>query len=120
MNESSKFDKLNNKLDELHKFDELKDELTELLRCRMSQMSWVSCMSWRMRWLGTCLYGPSPNFYPSSRTKFARNKKGCFSLIASLAGYFVKENRTEPPHNKTNKMACAPAKTQISLGIRPV
>ena len=25
-----------------------------------------------------------------------------------------------PPHDKTNKMACAPAKTQISLGIRPV
>ena len=24
----------------------------------------------------------------------------------------------EPPHDKTNKMTCAPAKTQISLGIR--
>ena len=26
----------------------------------------------------------------------------------------------EPPHDKTNKMTCAPAKTQISLGIHPV
>ena len=26
----------------------------------------------------------------------------------------------EPPHDKTNKMIVCPAKTQISLGIRPV
>ena len=26
----------------------------------------------------------------------------------------------EPPHDKTNKVAVRPAKTQISLGIRPV
>ena len=26
----------------------------------------------------------------------------------------------EPPHDKTNKMAVRPAKTQISLGMRPV
>ena len=26
----------------------------------------------------------------------------------------------EPPHDKTNKMICAPAKSQISLSIRPV
>ena len=26
----------------------------------------------------------------------------------------------EPPHGKTNKMTVRPAKTQISLGIRPV
>ena len=26
----------------------------------------------------------------------------------------------EPPHDKTNKMSVCPAKTQISLGIRPV
>ena len=26
----------------------------------------------------------------------------------------------EPPHDKTNKMTVRPAKTQISLGIRPV
>ena len=29
-------------------------------------------------------------------------------------------SRFEPPHNKTNKMTVRPAKTQISLGIRPV
>ena len=28
--------------------------------------------------------------------------------------------RNEPPHDKTSKMAVRPAKTQISLGIRPV
>ena len=27
---------------------------------------------------------------------------------------------SEPPHNKTNEMSVRPAKTQISLGIRPV
>ena len=27
---------------------------------------------------------------------------------------------TEPPHDKTNNVAVCPAKTQISLGIRPV
>ena len=26
----------------------------------------------------------------------------------------------EPPHDKANKMTVRPAKTQISLGIRPV
>ena len=30
------------------------------------------------------------------------------------------EYRTEPRHDKTNKMSVRPAKTQISLGIRPV
>ena len=29
-------------------------------------------------------------------------------------------HRYEPPHDKTNKMTMRPAKTQISLGIRPV
>ena len=29
-------------------------------------------------------------------------------------------NTYEPPHDKTNKMSVRPAKTQISLGIRPV
>ena len=29
-------------------------------------------------------------------------------------------NTCEPPHDKTNKMTVRPAKTQISLGIRPV
>ena len=35
---------------------------------------------------------------------------------------FDKEDifRNEPPHDKTNKTTVRPAKTQISLGIRPV
>ena len=32
----------------------------------------------------------------------------------------VRENLHEPRHDKTNKMSVRPAKTQISLGIRPV
>ena len=28
--------------------------------------------------------------------------------------------KDEPPHDKTNKVSVCPAKTQISLGIRPV
>ena len=35
----------------------------------------------------------------------------CFLMAALLF---------EPPHDKTNKMTVRPAKTQISLGIRPV
>ena len=35
-------------------------------------------------------------------------------LIAQLINAF------EPRHDKTNKMSVRPAKTQISLGIRPV
>ena len=32
----------------------------------------------------------------------------------------LKQNEFEPQHDKTNKMSVRPAKTQISLGIRPV
>ena len=32
----------------------------------------------------------------------------------------VDEIGTEPRHDKTNKMGVRPAKTQVSLGIRPV
>ena len=34
--------------------------------------------------------------------------------------YEAQEKKNEPPHDKTNKMTVRPAKTQISLGIRPV
>ena len=33
---------------------------------------------------------------------------------------YVFMEKYEPPHDKTNKMNLRPAKTQISLGIRPV
>ena len=32
----------------------------------------------------------------------------------------VRNTQNEPPHDKTNKMTVRPAKTQTSLGIRPV
>ena len=34
--------------------------------------------------------------------------------------YSVHTNISEPRHDKTNKVSVRPAKTQISLGIRPV
>ena len=34
--------------------------------------------------------------------------------------YYDYELIYEPPYDKTNKMTVRPAKTQISLGIRPV
>ena len=39
-------------------------------------------------------------------------------FIAS--NFQLKKNNFEPPHDKTNKLTMCPAKTQISLGIRPV
>ena len=34
--------------------------------------------------------------------------------------YVVLATKTEPPRDKTNKVSVHPAKTRISLGIRPV
>ena len=39
---------------------------------------------------------------------------------SSLPNYTYMLSLYEPPHDKTNKMPVLPAKTQISLGIRPV
>ena len=41
-----------------------------------------------------------------------------FHVLSILLSSFLSSN--EPRHNKTNKMSVRPAKTQISLGIRPV
>ena len=38
-------------------------------------------------------------------------------VLTAFCRWFISN---EPPHDKTNKMAVRPAKTQISLGIRPV
>ena len=47
--------------------------------------------------------------------------KNASSLLSRFAVWFVFTWCTnEPPHNKTNHMIGVPAKTQISLGIRPV
>ena len=45
----------------------------------------------------------------------------CFCLILRLSNRVLSEVSTsEPPRDKTNKMTVRPAKTQISLGVRPV
>ena len=41
-------------------------------------------------------------------------------IIQDLVIKFQVISENEPPHDKTNKMTVHPAKTQISLGIRPV
>ena len=38
----------------------------------------------------------------------------CAAYVDSMKKHF------KPPHDKTNKMTLCPAKTEISLGIRPV
>ena len=48
-------------------------------------------------------------------------KSGIFiSWVISLLPKDLLFRTYEPPHDKTNKMSVRPAKTQISLGIRPV
>ena len=49
----------------------------------------------------------------SGSTLFAQT---CLSENLGLFRYLT----LEPPHDKTNKVAVCPAKTQINLGIRPV
>ena len=41
----------------------------------------------------------------------------CKRLLYPITHIFLS---SEPPHEKTNKMTVRPAKTPISLGIRPV
>ena len=42
-------------------------------------------------------------------------------IVYSVRSYIVESQSTcESPHDKTNKVTVRPAKTQISLGIRPV
>ena len=53
------------------------------------------------------------NEYP--QLVFCMKKSGNFSR-----NYYQIPTLPEPSHDKTNKMTVRPAKTQISLGIRPV
>ena len=58
---------------------------------------------------------PSP-VYPKTKnhySRFYRNDSTFFDLGKQFRRY-------EPSHDKTNKMSVRPAKTQISMGIRPV
>ena len=41
-------------------------------------------------------------------------------MFTAVLQHTRKQTRYEPRHDKTNKVSVRPAKTQISLGIRPV
>ena len=43
-----------------------------------------------------------------------------FEFQQLVLNYPISVTEDDPRHDKTNKMAVRPAKTQISLGIRPV
>ena len=43
-----------------------------------------------------------------------------FYLLSMLLESYPIQSLHEPPHDKTSKVSVRPAKTQISLGIRPV
>ena len=57
------------------------------------------------------------------QTEFKPRKALCRTLTQDEEDDVVtwlRENTFEPRHDKTNKMSVRPAKTQISLGIRPL
>ena len=45
---------------------------------------------------------------------------GAFKARENTWGLYCEGIKYEPAHDKTNKMACDPVKTQISISIRPV
>ena len=47
-----------------------------------------------------------------------RQEKTCFKGRVYMYLGYLSQSVYEPRHDKTNKMAVCPAKTQISLGIR--
>ena len=47
-------------------------------------------------------------------------KQTSLSIYCAIIMHIMIQNTNEPPRDKTNKVAVRPAKTQISLGIRPV
>ena len=54
-------------------------------------------------------------------SEIKKTLKGMIKIIVrQTSGMALYANSFEPRHDKTNKMAVHPAKTQISLGIRPV
>ena len=67
------------------------------------------CMNWKCKFI-------------SVKTSFWIHQNTVLSCFICFPWYilYVGPALNEPPHDKTNKMACAPAITQISLGIRPV
>ena len=63
--------------------------------------------------------GQPEKFWAPGHPVFLRQSKLIWWYILPPLFYF-KEGTFEPWHDKTNKMSMRPAKTQISLGIRPV
>ena len=51
---------------------------------------------------------------------FLRPQHSLFNYFTKLVEQYTKVRKYEPRHDKTNKMSVGPAKTQISLGIRPI
>ena len=61
----------------------------------------------------------------SIKTYVVVTQWNCLSMAVlmstqNLCLFFLRKNGNEPRHDKTNKVSVHPAKTQISLGIRPV
>ena len=76
-----------------------------------------------LSWGGSIIFSISRHGAPNHRN--STNGPGLLGVSVnskSHAGLSQKTDQEiiEPPHDKTNKMTVRPAKTQISLGIRPV
>ena len=95
--------------------------------CRPTIPSFFRAETWNTH---TFFGGLSQNYVPFS---FSRDSMICFSFwkcLVSLNPFDIEYMYTlhnpcfsvgnEPWHDKTNKMSVRPAKTQISLGTRPV
>ena len=78
-----------------------------------------------------CMFNCQCHFYlcnwgPYVRLAFVPNmlsswNKDIIIIIITFSEFYSRSHNTyELPHDKTNKMTVRPAKTQISLGIRPV
>ena len=72
---------------------------------------------------GACLYYKlthEPNGSGELKTESLVRVKQTITMLYNTGDHFIFVIKNEPPRDKTNKMACAPSETQISLGIRPV
>ena len=65
----------------------------------------------------------NPHVFETKLRKFGDAKISHYTVLHSSLGTRLavfSEDTYEPRHDKTNKLSVRPAKTQISLGIRPV
>ena len=51
---------------------------------------------------------------------FSHEEAHCYGGLLTRCPLSIVVSSNEPRHDKTNKMSVCPAKTKISLGIRPV